>query len=218
MAKRQLVKATPSGSAKLYDDGVILLSNVRASRVFLRKARDYKGDGNFKYQLQPLLDKGNPGHMEAVDLLKDHIKKLIAEAKFGKVPAKNKFLVDADMQAQREEQDAEFPNHWYCNCKESPEDAPLLYDRAGVNIGRDPQGVIYPGCYVDVIIRPYANDGYGERVSCGISSVRFRRDGDPLGRARARDGDFDDVWDDDDDGGDGAARTSGSKAAVDDEF
>jgi hypothetical protein len=218
MAKRQLVKATPSGSAKLYDDGTILLNDVRLSRVFLRKPRDYKGDGNFKYQLFPLLDKANPKHMEAVELMKEHIKSLMADAKIKKLPADAKSLVDLDAKAARDEVEADFPNHWGVSCKENPEDAPLLYDKDGLNIGRDPQGVIYAGCRGDVILRYYITTQYGDRLCSGVSSVRFRGDGEPLGRRRAKDGDFDDIWDEDDDSTTGAASKASNNDAIDDDF
>lgn len=61
-------------------------------------------------------------------------------------------------------------------------------------------GIIYAGCYVDAIVRIWAQDnGYGKRVNCSLEAVRFRRDGDAFGAAPIDPDEFEDIEEGEDD-------------------
>src|SRR5690606_35028412 len=104
---------------------------------------------------------------------------------------------------------------WVVTARESRQ--PSVRDRRGGLIldKSKIENMIYGGCYANILIRPWYQDGqkvgkgYGKRINAGIVGVQFVRDGEPFGEGRIDDTDAwedvsgqagsDDAWDDDDD-------------------
>ncbi len=63
--------------------------------------------------------------------------------------------------------------------------------------GDEAAKVFYPGCYVNVVLRFWAQDSreYGKRVNCAIEAVQFHSDGERFGHATVS---ADDAFGDDD--------------------
>ena len=54
-------------------------------------------------------------------------------------------------------------------------------------------GIVYAGCYVDAMVRIWAQDNdYGKRINASLEALKFRRDGEAFGARRVTADDFDD--------------------------
>lgn len=203
MAQREVV--TKVSNAVLYSDGTIRIDNVRASYPHLDKP--YGGDegGQPKYGIVAMLPKAT--HGAAKDLVKKCIQDLLAKNDNAKVATDKWCLKDGD----QSDKDI-YAEHFTISARESRR--PSVRDRKGTPMSPDEVAdTIYGGCYVNVLIRLWYQDGvkigkgYGKRVNAGIVAVQFARDGEAFGEGRVDDeGVFDavEVGDDgfgDDDGG-----------------
>jgi len=222
--KRKLVRKVP-GVCALFSDGTIRLINVRASYPWVIKAQKNDsddGEETYTYSVQALMDKST--HGEAMKMCRVSIAKLEAAAQQGrkpgakpfKYPAAKKFIKNGDAVDDDNERvmSSECEGMWVVSAREK--NRPLL---RGPN--KDPEtgkaerltpaeaqqrGYFYGGCYVDVIIRPWAMDNkYGKRANAGLTAIQFRRHGEPFGEGRISEDDIDDSFDadegDDDSGG-----------------
>jgi hypothetical protein len=219
MAKKQVVKRSSNGACKIYDDGTILINDVRLAYVFLRKARGFKNKNDApKYSVTGLIPKDSTIHAETIPMIKDFIRDMMVENKCKSLKAAMRFLRDGDADAG-DEADSIFAGHWYVKGSESTEKPPLLYDADGESIGRDPDGIIYSGCVGDIMLRPWWQDNeFGIRANSGVQSVRFRRDGEALaGDSRVNPEEVEEAWSDDDydDGSATSKPAKASKAAAD---
>ena len=202
---RTVVKEVPN--AVLYSDGTILLKNVRASHPHLFEPQPNKNDKGeitgHSYSVVALMPKAT--HDEAKKLCVKAINDLLREHNKGeKIPANRKFVKDGDPTDDDDVGKPENEGCWIVNTREAK--APILLGK-----GRDPatgrrkrlaprdKDLIYGGCYVHVLIRPwFQNNAYGKRVNAGVSAVQFLRDGEPFGTGRITDDDVDDTFEGDD--------------------
>lgn len=200
MAEGKPVRIKSVPNAVLFEGFVLKITGVRASYPHLDVP--YKGDGDegvAKYSIQALLAKDT--HREAAKLLAEAIADFAAYEKF-KV-AKDKRCIKDGKDSGKDEQE----NCYVVSARESK--APTVRDKTGKKIedrSKIPD-LIYPGCYVDIIIRLWKQDNkFGKRVNANLVSVVFRDDGDELGEGRIKDDDYfdEDEWGstgtDDDDG------------------
>lgn len=196
-------------NAVLYTNGMIRIDNVRVSFPHLDKP--YVGerdDGSSKafFGIVGMLPKKT--HVAAKDLIVEAINALLAaQPDNPKVSADKKFIRNGD-DSDREE----YAGHWTVSARESRRPAvrnqrgELILDEAKI------ADMIYGGCYCNILIRPWYQDGqkvgkgYGKRVNAGLVGVQFVRDGEPFGEARIDDTDAwedvsgqGDAFDDDDD-------------------
>lgn len=191
----------------LYTNGMIRIDNVRCSFPHLEKPFAGKGDdgkeGKPKYGIVGMLPKAT--HKEAKDLIVQAIEKLLKDSGKGnepiKVAADKKFIRNGDDQER-----IEYAEHWTVSARE--ERRPSVRNQRG-ELVLEPEKIadmVYGGCYVNILIRPWYQDGqkvgkgYGKRVNAGLVGVQFARDGEPFGEGRIDDSD---AWDTVDDGGDG---------------
>lgn len=191
MATREIVSRVTN--AVLYSDGMIRIDNVRASYPHLDKPWAGEEGQAAKYSVVSLLDKVT--HKAAKDLIVKRINEILKENKTDKIAADKKFIRDGDLSAK-----AEYENQWTVSARE---------DRRPSVRGRDNEvltpdeilDLIYAGCYISVLIRPWFQNHpkFGKRVNAGLVAVRFRRDGEPFGEGRISDDDLDDYMDDDGD-------------------
>jgi hypothetical protein len=189
----------------IYKDYFARLDNVRVS--FPHLARPYKGkddDGDRKkkgsYGIVAMLEEGKK-HGALIEALQDQIAAIIKANDGGKVSADRRFLRDGN-DADREE----YEGHWIVSARETKR--PNVRDADGELL--DPvddedriEELIYGGCYCDILIRIWFQDGvkvgkgYGKRVNAGLVTVKFREDGESFGEGRIDDSD---AWGEDDEG------------------
>ena len=212
---RVVVESVPN--ARRYSDGTILLMNVRASYPHVFEPQENTGDDGKvtkTFAITGLMDKAT--HAEAKTLCVKAINAILKESNKGqKLPADRKFLKDGDPKDEEDVGKPENAGQWVVTTREQKR--PILLDNK-----KDPEtgkarrlnpkslediDMIYGGCYVDILIRPWWQDNkYGKRVNAGITAVQFRRKGEPFGNSRIKDDDIDDTFDaedadeDDDDG------------------
>lgn len=194
----EIVEEVPN--AVRYDDGTIMLKNVRASYPHVLKAQPTKNDKGeitgYSYSIKVLLLKAT--HEEAKKMLVREINRILKESNKGeKIPADKKFLRDGD--PRDPDEDVGKPEEagcWTVSARESKR--PIVIDsrkdpKTGVPRRLDPNSEqdmerIYGGCYVNVMIRPwFQNNTNGKRVNAGLSVVQFKRDGEAFGSGRISD-------------------------------
>lgn len=216
MASLVLVEKVKGGI--IYEDGYFRIDNCRVS--FPHLARPYKGkddNGDTKkkgsYGIVGMLEPGKP-HGAIIEAMEDYIDDLIAKNKGGKVSADRRFLRNGD-DADREE----YEGHMIVSARESKR--PSVRDGDGELL--DPvddeeriEELIYGGCYCDILIRVWYQDGvkvgkgYGKRVNAGLVGVKYRGEGESFGEGRIDDSA---AWGDED----GDSRASRRKKGGDDD-
>lgn len=187
----------------LYEGGIIKILNVRASYPHLDKP--YAGDdgGEPKFSIVGLADKGT--HQEVKEACIEVIEDLKKANKNAKVSKDKLFIKNGD-----DSDKEEYEGMWAISARETKR--PKVRDGNGDLLEVDEiADVIYPGCYVDIIIRPWFQDNaFGKRCNANLLSVKFRADGEQFGEGRIDD---DDLWDDDDE----APKSSGKKSKASDD-
>lgn len=221
--KRKLVRKV-AGVCAIFSDGTIRLINVRASYPWVIKAQKNDsddGEETYTYSVVALMPKDT--HEEAKKACVAAINKLQAAAQAGmkggkpfKYAAAKKFIKNGDAVDDDGERlmGEEAAGMWVVSARER--NRPLL---RGPN--KDPEtgkaerltpaeaqqrGYFYGGCFVDVIIRPWAQDNkYGKRVNAGLTAIQFKKHGEPFGQGRVSEDEIDDSFDasdgDEDSGG-----------------
>jgi hypothetical protein len=208
MAKQDRVVIKKVANAVWYSDGTIRIDNVRASFPHLAEPYVSPDDAAVgkkgKFGIVAMLPKDT--HKAAKDLVKELIEKLLADNRNAKVPTQKWCLSDGD-QGEREEG----MGHFLISARESKRPS-CRNKRAEVMTPDEVSEMFYGGCYVNVLIRPWYQDGvkvgagFGKRVNAGLVAVQFCRDGDAFGEGRVDDEGVFDVTDDgmggdDDEGG-----------------
>lgn len=190
-------------NAILYTNGLIRIDNVRVSFPHLDKPYAGKGDdgkeGKPKFGIVGMLPKKT--HVAAKDLIKEAMDALLAANDNAKVAADKKFIRNGDDQDREE-----YEGHWTVSARE--ERRPAVRNQRGELVIEESKiaDMIYGGCYCNILIRPWYQDGqkvgkgYGKRVNAGLVGVQFVRDGESFGEGRIDDSD---AWDDVSGGGDG---------------
>jgi len=174
----------------------VLLKNVRLSFNSIFEATDFEGDQNFAYNAKIMIEKGS----EAEKV----IKKALLEAADGAFSGKG-----ADVIKKVQGDAAQF-----CLQPHKDDDSLLVLatkrkEKAGrpivVDVDKSPltkdDGKPYPGCYVNVLCRPWAMASKGKHwIRCGLEGVQFVKDGEAFGQRTTPDafpdlgaGDDDDV-------------------------
>ena len=81
--------------------------------------------------------------------------------------------------------------------KASTKKRPVVIDRDKTPLVED-DGKPYAGCYVNAIIRLWAQDNsYGKRINASLEGVQFHKDGEPFGAGGVSVDEFDDFEDED---------------------
>lgn len=198
--RKRVVKEVKN--AKLYDDGTIVVQNVRLSYPHLDKPHsgpagdDGKSAGTPAYSCTGLMDKKT--HKEAMLLVRDAIRALMTENKVKDLPAEKKCLRDGDLSGKDTDE-----GMWKIAARESK--PPKLRDEDNNTVERvDAAEKFYGGCYGSMLIRLwFQNNKYGKRVNANLLAVQFVKDGEAFGEGRITDDDVDDAFEgvgDDDSG------------------
>lgn len=191
MAALELISDHPTH--KVYKDDIFMLKGVRISFPHLDKpfaGKDDNGkEGKPKFGVVSMMDKNT--QKAAALAVSAGIKRML-EAKKATVAKDKRCLRDGD-DLDRDE----YLGHYILSAREDRR--PSLRDRRGVTITpEEAADMMYGGCYCNVLIRLWYQDGqtvgkgFGKRVNAGLIGVQFVRDGDPFGEGRIND---DDAWD-----------------------
>ncbi len=198
--KREVIKKVTN--AALWSDGSLTLENCRASYPHVFTPQENEADDGSKsltYSIQLLMPKDT--HRAAKDLCKARYTEILTDngTKKGgvvtpmRVPADKLFIKDGDAMAKEE-----CEGMWVVSAREKNKPA-LRGNRIDPETGKvirltnADQGLIYGGCYVSCLIRPwFQNNKYGKRVNAGLVAVQYVRKGEPFGEGRISDEDVDD--------------------------
>ena len=201
----------------------VRLKMVRLSYPHLFKAKGFGRDqtGEKKFSATAIIDPDTKAGKANMDLLDDAIA-AAKEAKWGNKPPKLK----SDKICFRDGDDDVDETKGMMICVASNSKRPITLDENGDDV-TEADDVLYAGCYVDMIVRIWAQDNeFGQRINASLEGVRYRDEGEAFsGHSKTTAGDFDDDGDDrgsrsrgrgrddegDDDRGSRGGRRGGSK-------
>lgn len=179
---------------KKKDPARVLLKNVRLSYPALWKPKPFggKGDqGEPKFQANFLMEKDDKLGAKNIAKMEDAIDFVKGE----KWPKGAPKLASAKI-CLRDSEDMETISDGYDGCmyvSASNGKKPRVLDSDGLDVKEGDEGAPYAGCYVDAIVRVWAQDNeYGKRINCSLEGVKFRDDGEAFGAAPVDADDFDD--------------------------
>ncbi|MBH2996336.1 DUF2815 family protein [Serratia marcescens] len=172
----------------------VKLNNVRLAFPELFEAKDYKGDGKFKFSATFLIAKA---HTALIADIEAAIQKVANEKWGAKAEAvlksirgnSNKFCFrDGE---EKPDYDG-YDGHMFI--KASNKARPRIVDRDNTPL-ISADGRPYSGCYVNAIITIFAYDTEGLKgISASLGGVQFLRDGDAFaGGGVASEDDFDNI-------------------------
>lgn len=183
----------------LYDDGSILIRDVRGSYVH---ATLYRGKADPKTGKMPdpkfgivaLLDKVR--HERTKRLLDREMGKVRGAANLGELPAANYGVRDGDQAGKKE-----YKGNWSLNASERENRPPALRDINGGRIDREHVGVakidsmFMSGYWYDILVRPWAQkNDYGRKVNFNILALKVNRKDETFGEGGISEDDVDDVF------------------------
>lgn len=215
-----------SENYSLYDDGSILLRDVRGSYVNLGRpfasAEDRAAGKSPKYSIVLLLPKVT--HDKAKRLVEREIDRVLKERNNGREVDDNaRFLRDGDLKRSK----PEYAGMWTINASQTEDRPPILRGLQNERIDRDHMGeaklasMFYSGATYDVLISPWWQDNAkgGKKVNANVLAAKLAAKTEQFGSGGISDDDVDDVFgvtgdtggfDEDD------APTGGASAADDD--
>ena len=171
----------------------IQLKNVRIGYPALFRPKAFgKGAAasDPAYQASFYLDKEDKLHKKFIEQIKDAID-LAKEGKWGnkipKIGSDKICLKDGD---KLEEPAPEEEGHYILSARNKKK--PLVIDLDKTELV-EADGRPYGGCYVDAIVRIWAQDNeFGKRINCSLEAVRYRDKGEAFGAAPVSADEFDD--------------------------
>ena len=203
----------------------VRLKMVRLSYPHLFKAKGFGRDqtGEKKFSATAIIDPDTKAGKANMDLLDDAIA-AAKEAKWGNKPPKLK----GDKICFRDGDDDADETKGMMICVASNSKRPITLDENGDDV-TEADDVLYGGCYVDMIVRIWAQDNeFGQRINASLEGVKYRDEGEAFsGHSKTTAGDFDDDGDDrgsrsrgrgrDDDDGDDRDSRGGRRGSRDDD-
>ena len=203
----------------------VRLKMVRLSYPHLFKAKGFGRDqtGEKKFSATAIIDPDTKAGKANMDLLDDAIA-AAKEAKWGNKPPKLK----GDRICFRDGDDDADETKGMMICVASNSKRPITLDENGDDV-TEADDVLYGGCYVDMIVRIWAQDNeFGQRINASLEGVKYRDEGEAFsGHSKTTAGDFDDDGDDrgsrsrgrgrDDDDGDDRDSRGGRRGSRDDD-
>lgn len=158
-------------------DSTILVKDVRLSYPHLFEP--WAGEEGATPRFSGSFIMSNKTHAAEIKALKEHVVKLSQEKFKAKLPLDRYFLRNGDDRMKDE-----YADSWYISASEKSTKPPLLLNKDRSVIRTD-NGIIYAGCYVDVLIKPWMQDNTkgGKRCNANLLAVQFRRDGEAFADA-----------------------------------
>jgi len=162
---------------------IIKLQHVRLSFPSLFTTALYNGKDTGKFKAAFILDKKK--HRASIKEIEDNMKKLAEDKLRGKLPPPTYLcLKDGDK--------TERPEYQGCMIvKTATKKRPLVLDKNKHPL-TEQDGIIYSGCYVNVLLSLWAQDNqHDKRVNAQLEGVQFNEDGEPFGPAGVDINEFD---------------------------
>lgn len=217
--------ATTPNKKKEPDAQVVVLKNVRGSFLHLFTPQEKEQDdgtmrrtfnGNFMLEKGTEDTKKNLAAIKRASIAARKSKWGEDEKKWPKIPSHKMCLRDGDNADHTDR--TEYEGHFFLSAA-SPEDKPprVLTNRKDtddkwIEAAPGQKGAPYSGCYVNAIVRVWAQDNkHGKRINAALQTVQFRADGEAFAAQNADadellteddvsyEGDISDVDDDGDD-------------------
>lgn len=195
--KKARVVVKSGKNFKIYSDGTILVSDVRASYPHLDKkwcknpAKDTPA-----YSLTGIMP--NDTHAEAREAIMEFCADLLKERnKGGKIKADAYFVRDGDLSGKTEYEDA-----WIVVGRETDNRPVVLNpDKSEMDV-EDIKPTIKAGYRVDMLVEPWWQDNeHGKRINASLRAVRFRREDELISEGGISKDEAISSFDDDEDGG-----------------
>lgn len=202
---------------KQKDPSRVLLKDVRIGYPNVFKPRGFgRGDGGDKaYSAQFYIDTSTKEGKANIALCEDAIEEAMFK-EFGEDRKKWPKIKKANMacfygdDVDEDERKPEWEGMFVVRSRNKKR--PLVLDRDKTELVEEDNRP-YGGCYVDAIVRFWAQTYEGiPRINCSLEAVRFRRDGEPFGHAPVDPDEFEDLDDVDEDD-----RSSRRRSGDDDE-
>lgn len=157
------------------DQGTIQIKDVRLSYPHLFKPWAQNDDQDKKYSARFLLPRET--HGAEIKAIQQYLTKMMSEKFKARIPLDKLFMRDGDATGKPEDEGC-----WYISASDSIRPQVVGKKREPLTEEDD---VVYAGCYVNVLIRPWAQDNkYGKRINANLVAVQFVRDGERFGNAR----------------------------------
>lgn len=205
---RTIVKSAKNSKgqviAKLYSDGTILISDVRASYPHLDAAWRKNEKDTLAFSLTGILPTAT--HQPAIDLLNEVCMDVLKERNKGKdIKDDAKFVRDG-----KPTKKPEYEGAWIVASRETEKPTVLHPDKSEMESPAEIKREIKAGFYVDMLIQPWFQDNeHGQRVNASLRAVRLRREGPLIAEGGiSKDAAISSFDDDDDEGGFGGGSDS----------
>ena len=167
--------------------GEVLLTDVRLSFAEIYKAgKPQKNDAGEmvpgKFRANGLISKTSKSGKANMEKLKKAADEVKAKKWGDKIP---KLKADRVCVRDGDQEDWEgYAGHWYISAN-NPE-KPVLITKFKDDNGKwipAKEGVLYSGCYVNLLVRLWAQDhpDYGKRLNASLEAVQFVRKGEAFG-------------------------------------
>jgi hypothetical protein len=172
----------------------VKLTNVRLAFPDLFEAKQFDGEGDFKFSATFLIPKSAPANKEIeAAILK------VAKDKWGAKAESILASIKGNNQKYGYRDGVEKPEYdGYEGCmyiRASNKARPLVLDRDKSPLTAA-DGRPYSGCYVNATITIFAYENKGKGISASLGGIQFFKDGDAFaGGAVASEDDFDEVAD-----------------------
>jgi hypothetical protein len=162
----------------------LVLTDLRLSFPKLYKPESIDG-GKLRYTASFLFPKDSKARKQINKVMQE-----IIDAEFGGKP------LPADKLPVRDGDEKEFDgyagNYYLSAARPADQGPPQVVDHKK-HLLREDDNKVYPGCYVNAVVRFYALNGksskkpnsYGKRICCSLEVVQFARDGEPFGAPKA---------------------------------
>lgn len=190
---------------RVYDDGTLLIQNVRFSYPHVDAPWSKKEGERKKYSIVGLMPKKT--HRAAKDAIKAfYTKNLMEPKKIKSMASKDIFLRDGNDSGK-----AEYDGHYTINASEERPVSVRGKDTRPIPENKI-KGIVKPGHWGDILIRPWFQDNeHGKKINAGLIAVQHKREDEEFGEGSISEDDIDSTFDvvedgdhgfdDDDDGG-----------------
>ena len=185
---RTIVKEVEN--ARLYDDGTILVRNVRFSYPHVDEPWAKKPEEKKKFSVVGLLPKST--HRAAKDLIKGEMDRILTENK------QNPKVFKKDAKFLRDGNDAgkeEYVDHYTVNASEDRRPQVRGPDNKKITDPAKIREAVQPGFWGDILIRPWwQNNDWGKRVNAGLTALQVKRRDETFGEGGISDEDLDETF------------------------
>lgn len=160
-----------------------ILLNVRLRYENVRKAREFKeGDGKPRYSASFLVEKGSEMDKVVNAAIEDTAKEAWQDKAKQKLASMRGQKMQYCYRQYLEDEDyMKLDAHRYHFAKNgSVNGPPMVVDMLQKDLPAE-TGKPYPGCYVNAIVKLWAQTGENPGIRCALQTVQFKDDGDAFG-------------------------------------